>query len=63
MEAFPGGAAQGYTLEVGSSIWVLRNHRDGVGGEQEVKATFRKIIPNDLAGKEAVFKKNCMKLK
>ena len=60
-EAFPGGAAQGYTLEVGSGSFIP-GFEEGLIGmeleeEREVKATFPEDYPQtDLAGKEAVFK-------
>lgn len=60
-EAFPGGAAQGYTLEVGSGSFIP-GFEEGLFGmtleeEREVKATFPEDYPQtDLAGKEAVFK-------
>jgi len=60
-EPFPGGAAQGYTLEVGSGSFIP-GFEEGLlgmalGEEREVKATFPEDYPQTtLAGKEAVFK-------
>lgn len=59
--AFPGGVAQGYTLEIGSNSFIP-GFEDGLigmapGSEKEVAATFPEDYYNkDLAGKEAVFR-------
>jgi trigger factor len=58
---FAGGAAQGYSLEIGSGSFIpgFEDQLIGmtVGAEKEIAVTFPGDYPNkDLAGKEATFK-------
>lgn len=61
--AFPGGAGQGYTVEVGAEKFIpgfeegLVGMTTGSGGEQEIKVTFpADYHSEELAGKEATFR-------
>lgn len=67
-QAFPGGAAQGYTIEVGAGRFIpgLEDGLIGMkpGTEKEIKVTFPEDYHNkDLAGKEAVFKVKLQEIK
>ncbi len=60
-EKFPGGAAQGYTLEVGSGRFIpgFEDQLTGMAKDEtkDIKATFPADYPTEnLAGKEAVFR-------
>ncbi len=60
-EAFEGGKAEGYTLEVGSGQFIPGFEEQLIGlkpgGEKEVKVTFPEDYhAEELAGKEAVFR-------
>lgn len=60
-KAFPGGAAQSYTLEIGSKSFIpgFEEQLIGmkVGAEKEIKVTFPADYQNkELAGREAEFK-------
>ncbi len=60
-EPFPGGAAQGYTIEVGAGSFIPGFEAGLLGmaleEEKEIKATFpEEYHQPDFAGKEAVFK-------
>jgi trigger factor len=59
--SFPGGAAQSYSLEIGSGNFIPGFEEKllgmGAGDEREITVTFPSDYPTtDLAGKEAVFK-------
>jgi trigger factor len=58
---FAGGAAQGYSLEIGSGSFIPGFEEQligmAVGAEKDITVTFPSDYPNkDLAGKEATFK-------
>lgn len=60
-EAFPGGKAEGYTLEVGSGTFIPGFEEQMIGmavnEEKDIKVTFPEDYHvEELAGKEAVFK-------
>jgi trigger factor len=65
---FSGGAAQAYTLEVGSGSFIPGFEEQLIGmktgSEREVKVTFPADYPTtELAGKEALFKVNLKEIK
>jgi len=65
---FPGGAAQGFTVEVGAGRFFpdIEEKLPGMkpGEEKEIKATFPEEYPRgELAGKEAVFQVKLQEIK
>lgn len=67
-KAFPGGAAQSYTLEIGSQSFIpgFEEQLIGikVGEEKEIKVTFpADYHSKDLAGKESIFKVTLKEIK
>lgn len=67
-QPFSGGAAQAYTLEIGSGSFIAGFEEQligmEVGTEKDIKVTFPGDYPReDLAGKEAVFKVSLKEIK
>lgn len=65
---FPGGAAEGYSLEIGSSSFIPGFEEQLIGAkvavEQEIKVTFPSDYHSpDFAGKDAVFKVTVKEIK
>ncbi|MGE5583365.1 MAG: trigger factor [Bacillota bacterium] len=65
---FPGGASQGYSLEIGSGSFIpgFEDQLVGMktGSEKEIRVTFPEDYPNkELAGKEAAFKVSLKEIK
>ena len=64
---FPGGAAQGFLLEIGAGRFFPEFEKEipgmQVGEEKEIKVSFPKDARQDLAGKKGVFKVKLQEIK